>query len=352
MSGYRNVRWKLLKSTFLSSLYTAVIFFIIFQVWFLFQPETHSVGLSVGMTVVVFVVSFIVFLSYGYNENRLLKKRLEDLSTYITILARGNLSQRMKDAGDDEIGTIAQDLNELADKIQTQVSTLQKMAKEKTELADQAHTAAAIEERQRLARDLHDAVSQQLFALSMMSSASLRLLDRDVEAAKTQMEEVADMAAKAQGEMRALLLHLRPVHLSGDPLDVGVSKLVSELKAKSGIDFDLEMKEWGELPKSIEDHLFRMVQEGLSNSLRHAEASTIKLRLYEKERYLYVHLRDNGKGFDMANKKKSSYGLNTMRERCEEIGGTLKVTSQVGEGTALDVRVPLSREGEHNGGEN
>lgn len=349
MAGYRNIRWRWLKATFLSSLYTAVAVFIIFQIWFMIQPASRNIVLSVGMSLIVFLFSFIVHLVAGYNENRLLKKRLEDLSTYITILARGNLSQRMKDGGDDEIGTITRDLNELANKIQKQVSTLQKMAKEKTELADQAHTAAAIEERQRLARDLHDAVSQQLFALSMMSSASLRLLDRDVEAAKKQMEEVATMAVKAQGEMRALLLHLRPVHLSGDPLDVGVRKLVNELQDKSGIHFDLDMKEWVELPKSIEDHLFRMIQEGLSNALRHAEASTIKIQLYEKNHDLYVHLRDNGQGFDMTDEKKSSYGLNTMQERCEEIGGTMKITSQRGEGTALDVRIPLSREGEHNG---
>ncbi|HEX6922906.1 MAG TPA: histidine kinase, partial [Bacillales bacterium] len=190
MARFASIRWKLLKSVFLSSLYTALIVFIIFQVWYLIQPEARNFLLSGMITVSIFVVSFVVDLTYGYGDNRQLKKRLEDLSAYITVLARGNLSQRMLDAGEDEIGAIAGELNELADKIQKQVGSLQKLANEKAGLAEQARSAAAIEERQRIARDLHDAVSQQLFALSMMSSASLKLVERDVEAAKQQMEEV------------------------------------------------------------------------------------------------------------------------------------------------------------------
>ncbi|HEU5139135.1 MAG TPA: sensor histidine kinase [Bacillales bacterium] len=349
MARFTNIRWKLLKSVFLSSLYTALVVFVILQVWFLIQPQLQSILVSVVTTVAIFIVSFIVDLSYRYNENRQLKKQLEDLSTYITVLARGNLSQRMRAAGDDEIASIARELNELADKIEKQVGSLQKLANEKAELAEQSRSAAAIEERQRIARDLHDAVSQQLFALSMMSSASLKLVDRDVAAAKQQMEEVADIAAKAQGEMRALLLHLRPVHLSGDSLSVGVKKLVDELEAKSDIDFELTLSELSHVPKGIEDHLFRIVQEGLANALRHSGASMIRIEFYEKGRYVYCHLRDDGIGFDIGNEKKASYGLKTMKERCEEIGGTMTVTSREGEGTALDVRVPVSEGGNYLG---
>lgn len=343
MEKLNDLRWQWLKSIFLSSLYTAMIVFIVFQIWFLLQPKAHNIGLSLVISIVAFIVSLFIGLYYGYRDTRSMKKRLGDLSTYITVLSRGNLSQRIEESAEDEIGTIAKELNGLADKIQKQVSSLQKMANEKAELAERARSAATIEERQRLARDLHDAVSQQLFALSMMSSASLKLIDRDRAAAKQQMEEVADMATKAQGEMRALLLHLRPVHLSGDPLDIGVKKLVQELEMKSGIHFELTMTQLEDVPKGIEDHLFRIVQEGLANALRHAEASAIKIQLYEKGGYLYLHLRDDGRGFDMKNEKKASYGLKTMHERCEEVGGTITVTSQEGEGTAIDVCVPISK---------
>lgn len=352
MAKFRDLRWRWMQSVFLSSLYTAVVVMILFQLWFLFRPEMRDVPLSIFISIAVFIVALMIGLYHGFRDTRSVKKRLEDLSAFITVLARGNLSQRMKDDGEDEIGTIAAELNELADKIQKQVGSLQKLANEKADLAEQASSAATIEERQRLARDLHDAVSQQLFALSMTSSASLKLIDRDAKAAKQQMEEVADIAVKAQGEMRALLLHLRPVHLSGDPLAVGVKKLVQELEVKSGIGFELTMKEICELPKGIEDHIFRIIQEGLSNALRHSRASVIKIELYEKDQYLYLHLRDNGVGFDIRDEKKTSYGLKTMQERCEEIGGTITVTSREGEGTALDIRVPISGGGYGDGKEN
>lgn len=349
MAKLNDMRWRWVKSIFLSSAYTAVCVFTLFQIWFLFKPADRNLGLSIFIALAVFVSASFIGLYYGFRETRSLKKRLEDLSAYITVLARGNLSQRMKDTGEDEIGTIAKEMNELADKIQKQVNSLQKLANEKADLAEQARSAATIEERQRLARDLHDVVSQQLFALSMMSSASLKLIDRDVGAAKEQMQEVAETAAKAQGEMRALLLHLRPVHLSGDPLAIGVSKLIEELEAKSGICFELTMKEISDLPKGIEDHLFRIIQEGLANALRHSQATTIKIELYEKDQHLHMHLRDNGVGFDVKDEKKASYGLKTMRERCEELGGTFNVTSGKDEGTALDVRVPISEGGNRDG---
>lgn len=349
MAKLNDMRWRWVHSLLLSSIYTAAVIFVIFQIWFLLDPGARNIGLSIFIAAAVFIVQSILGLYYGFRETRALKKRLEDLSAFITVLARGNLSHRMTVSGEDQMGTIAGEMNELADKLQKQVRSLQKLANEKADLAEQARSAATIEERQRLARDLHDVVSQQLFALSMMSSASLKLIDRDKELAKEQMAEVAEMAAKAQGEMRALLLHLRPVHLSGDRLPVGVAKLVEELEVKSGIHFDLMMKEICELPRGIEDHLFRIVQEGLANALRHSAASVIKIELYEREQYVHLHLRDNGIGFDVKDEKKASYGLKTMKERCEEIGGTFSVTSRENEGTAVDVRVPISKEENHDG---
>lgn len=339
-----DLRWKWMKAVFFMSLYTAATVFVFFQIGYIFRPSARDILLSVLISCAAFVVSFIFGLYYGYRETSILKKRLGDLSAFITVMKRGNLSQRMKDSETDEIGQVAGDLNELADKIQQQVQSLQKMANEKTEFAEQARSAATIEERQRLARDLHDAVSQQLFALNMMSSANVKLIDRDVDKARIQMNEIADIAAKAQWEMRALLLHLRPVHLSGDPLEVGVGKLVKELEAKSGIRFEWKGERLKFLAIGIEDHLFRIIQEGLGNALRHSEASVIKIELYEKNRFIHLHMRDNGVGFDLEDEKKASYGLKTMKERCEEIGGILNITSREGEGTALDIRVPISEE--------
>ena len=272
-----------------------------------------------------------------------MKDRLDYLSVLIAQLARGNFTSRVYDNDDDEIARIGTELNELGEKMQRQVKSLKRMADEKSEYAKSAHVAATIEERQRLARDLHDAVSQQLFALTMMSQATIRMFDKNPDQARVQMEEISSTALQAQTEMRALLLHLRPVHLSGEPLVSGIHNLIDELKQKCQIDFQITMEEIEELSETTEEHLFRIIQESLSNTLRHANATQVTVELTKRNQELFLHIADNGDGFDLESdqQKKTSYGLKTMKERCEEIGGTFTVRSKQGEGTHLDIRIPL-----------
>nr|WP_255640026.1 histidine kinase [Pseudalkalibacillus hwajinpoensis] len=278
---------------------------------------------------------------FSYKDTLSIRNRLEDISTQIITLSRGRFTEKIKLTEEDEIGRISFELNELTDKLQKQVTSLQNLANQKAELAEKARGAAIIEERQRLARDLHDAVSQQLFALNMMSSASIKMMDRDIETAKSQMVDVADLASKAQVEMRALLLHLRPIHLSEDTLCVGITKLVDELEKKSGVTFHLTLDELPELPGGIEENLFRIVQESLGNALRHAEASVIRITVKLKKKQFLLHIKDNGKGFEMNENKKGAYGLDSMQERSDEIGGQFRVSSRPDEGTLVEVRVPL-----------
>ena len=278
---------------------------------------------------------------FSFKDTQSMKVRLEDISTQIKVLSRGKFSERMQTSEQDEIGRIRSELNELAGKLQKQVTSLQNLANQKAELAEKARGAAIIEERQRLARDLHDAVSQQLFALNMMSSASIKIMDRDIETAKSQMIDVADLASKAQVEMRALLLHLRPIQLSEDSLCTGISKLVDELEKKSGVNFHLTFDEIPELSRGIEENLFRIVQESLGNALRHANASEIRITIKLKQNQLLLHIKDNGNGFEVSNQKKGAYGLGSIQERCDEIGGQFRIASRPSEGTLVEVRVPL-----------
>jgi len=238
------------------------------------------------------------------------------------------------------------ELNHLAKKLDDQVRYLQRLADEKAAYAERAHKIATIEERQRLARDLHDSVSQQLFALSMMSKAVARIIDRNPENAKVRVTELAETAMKAQTEMRALLLHLRPIHLSDQSLSDGIHNLVAKLKTKSMINFELKIDQISDLPRFTEEHIFRIIQEALSNTLRHADASKVKIVFRQEPEHLFVHLFDNGKGFDLAlaDQKKTSYGLKTMRERSEEIGGQFNLRTNIDEGTYIDIRVPMPRQ--------
>lgn len=210
---------------------------------------------------------------------------------------------------------------------------------------EQLKFKAITEERQRLARELHDAVSQQLFAISMTATAVKRTLDKDFERAKRQVELIEEMASVAQSEMRALLLHLRPVHLDGKRLPQALEALVGELRQKvPNMAIVLDMEPQLAILPEAEDHLFRIVQEALSNTLRHARASRMDIALSRDQGELRLVMRDDGVGFDMEGKKQTSYGLLTMEERVHEMGGTMVLRSAPGEGTEIEIRVPVLME--------
>ncbi|MFD0714446.1 sensor histidine kinase [Paenibacillus sp. GCM10027626] len=207
---------------------------------------------------------------------------------------------------------------------------------------EQVRFSAVIEERQRLARELHDAVSQQLFAISMTATAVSRTLEKDWERAKRQVQLIEEMAAVAQSEMRALLLHLRPVHLDGKNLAQALRSLVEELKQKVPMAITLEVDETIKIDSAAEDHLFRIAQEALSNTLRHSKADRIDIFLQRYGNDARMTVRDNGIGFEHEEKKQASYGLLTMEERVNVLGGAIQLITAPGEGVTIDVWVPLT----------
>ncbi|WP_404451678.1 sensor histidine kinase [Virgibacillus necropolis] len=321
---------------------TVILLSFLLSIYVLFEPlwlTAESIFLFISAYV---VLALLLSMYVGFKSSGDMKERLDYFSVLITQFANGNYQSRVYFNEDDEIARIGNELNELGNKMQNQVKSLQRMADEKADFAKSAHKAAVIEERQRLARDLHDSVSQQLFGVTMMAEASLKQFDKNPEIAKSQLEDVAASALQAQTEMRALLLHLRPVHLSGDPLPIGLKKLIGELEQKSALNFKLEIDETIKLPETTEEHVFRIIQESLSNILRHAEANEVNVKVSNRSNELFIHIADNGQGFDVGedSNRKTSYGLKTMKERSEEIGGTFTIRSIQGEGTYIDIRIP------------
>jgi NarL family two-component system sensor histidine kinase LiaS len=203
---------------------------------------------------------------------------------------------------------------------------------------EQVRFTAVIEERQRLARDLHDAVSQQLFAISMTATALSRTIDKDGENAKRKVQLIEQMASAAQSEMRALLLHLRPVHLDGKNFIQALYGLINEMKDKVNMKFYLEIDDTIVLPMETEEHLFRICQEALSNALRHSKATVMEItfrRLAAGQ--VELSIADNGVGFMRAGQKQGSYGLLTMEERVAELGGTMELETAPGEGVRIAI---------------
>ncbi|GAA0357695.1 HAMP domain-containing sensor histidine kinase [Caldalkalibacillus horti] len=295
------------------------------------------------------IISALFFTAFfGFPFGRSLKKRLQGIAGAIEAISKGKLDYRLDLEGEDELAQISEKYNHMADRIEGQVLALQKLANENAELLQQSQAAASLEERRKLARELHDAVSQQLFAASMNLSALPRLMTQNPEQAQTLMGQIEKIVNQAQQELRALILHLRPVTLDGQTLIDGLDQLLTEIQGKYSElqlkwDIQLEIK----LESGIEDHLFRVIQEALSNMLRHAKATRIELRLWHKGERILLFMEDNGVGFDQNTKKKSSYGLATMHERIMDIGGHIDILSYPSKGTRIDIRIPIkSRKGE------
>ena len=196
-------------------------------------------------------------------------------------------------------------------------------------------------ERKRIARDLHDTVSQELFAAHMiLSGVSQQALKLDREKMQTQLQSVAAILETAQKDLRVLLLHLRPVELEEKSLIEGIQILLKELEDKSDLKVSLKQNV-SKLPKKIEEHIFRILQELISNTLRHAQASCLDVYLYQKDVEVQLKVVDNGIGFQLGSLDDLSYGLRNIKERVEDMAGTVQLLTAPKQGLAVDIRIPL-----------
>ena len=196
-------------------------------------------------------------------------------------------------------------------------------------------------ERKRIARDLHDTVSQELFAAHMiLSGVSQQALKLDREKMQTQLQSVAAILETAQKDLRVLLLHLRPVELEQKSLVEGIQILLKELEDKSDLKVSLKQNV-SRLPKKIEEHIFRILQELISNTLRHAQASCLDVYLYQTDVELQLKVVDNGIGFQLGSLDDLSYGLRNIKERVEDMAGTVQLLTAPKQGLAVDIRIPL-----------
>src|SRR5699024_10459319 len=145
---------------------------------------------------------------------------------------------------------------------------------------------------------------------------------------------------------RALLLHLRPVALKGKSLQQGIHDLLNELMDRTPIKLEANIEAFF-IEKGIEDQLFRILQEAVSNSLRHAEASIIHTTHIRRYDFIIFKIADNGKGFNIEEQSTSSYGLETMKERTQDLGGYFKIITLPNNGTRVEMKIPiLKRDGE------
>lgn len=350
MKGNRltRIQWRIIRFVLWVCLSVAVLVLSAVLVYYRLDPAIlwASERFSVPLILLVLLLVVAVGVLAGYGFGNQMKKRLEHLLESALKYERGQFAHRIPPLGDDEIGRVAEHLNRMARRVEQQVASLQKLATEKVRWREQMKQSVITEERQRLARELHDAVSQQLFAISMLLSAVREHLPAD-HPMHGRIVTAEKVAGEAQNEMRALLMQLRPVPLEGKGLKEGLKELLAELKAKQPLEIEWEIADLPDLPKGIEDHLFRIVQESLSNVLRHSRATAVTLKLVAAPRQIRLRIADNGVGFDMNAGKRTTYGLQSIQERANEIGGVAEVISFPGKGTRVEVIIPLvDEEGE------
>jgi len=209
-------------------------------------------------------------------------------------------------------------------------------------LYEQAQELAALQERQRLARELHDSVSQALYGISLGAHTALEALQsNESEQTQASLEYVNTLAEAGLAEMRALIFELRPESLESEGLVAALTKQVAVLRARYKLTVEADLGEEPNLSLESKNALYRIAQEALHNIVKHARADTVVLRLTRQKDEILLEIRDNGRGFDPASSFPGHLGLHSMQERIAKVGGTLTIESKPGLGTCICAEVSI-----------
>nr|WP_318539548.1 sensor histidine kinase [Terribacillus saccharophilus] len=267
------------------------------------------------------------------------RKRWLQATREMESIREGQRPLKKRDFSLTELQETWAELERLQTYMNEQAKLAQKLTNERVIDREEEVQRIVSEERNRLAREPHDSVSQELFARSMLISALTESEEEETALFKA-LKQLEAMVQQSQLEMRALLLHLRPAALKGKTVQEGMELLLEDLRAKVPLSIDWELDTFP-VEKGIEDQLFRIVQESVSNTLRHAKAESLSIKLLQRDSFIILLVADDGIGFEMGTEQPGAYGLQNMKERAAEIGAHLRVVSVPKQGTRLEVRVPM-----------
>jgi signal transduction histidine kinase len=212
------------------------------------------------------------------------------------------------------------------------------LAIENARLSERAQQAATLEERQRLARELHDAVTQTLFSASLIAEVAPRLWQRDPDEASRRLEELRVLTRGALAEMRALLLELRPGALVETPIGQLVRQLSDAMTSRARLVADVHITGERRLPTDVQVALYRIAQEALNNVVKHAQATRVEVELTGSAAGIDLAVLDDGRGFDPNSVPPGHLGVGIMRERAEAIGAQLSISAREHGGTRVELR--------------
>ncbi|MEM7112425.1 MAG: sensor histidine kinase [Chloroflexota bacterium] len=288
----------------------------------------RSIGELIGQWFIqLLLLSAVVGTLFGYLASRGWVRRLTTLGTAAEAWARGNFDVNVSEKSGDEIGILGRRLNQMAEQLETLVDTRKHIG--------------ALEERGRIARELHDAVKQQVFATQMHLSSARLLMEQDTVAAAKVLEDAIVLNQQTQDELAHLIRALHPAAVAEQGLTTAVHTYAQEWKKRTQI--DITVLPQGERPLALyaEQALYRVIQEALNNVAKHAHASLVIILLIWLDSSVTVQIIDNGQGFEPKRQDSNGYGLHTMKERLAELDGTLEISSSTDEGTKVIATLPL-----------
>lgn len=213
---------------------------------------------------------------------------------------------------------------------------------ENTRLQEKERAVAVLEERNRLARELHDSVTQSLFSVVLNLESATQMLEKKPEKVPTLLTRTQEIAQEALAEMRSLIFELRPSALQEKGLPFALSNHLTLFRRRQSISTHLELLGETRAPADVEFCLYRVAQEALTNVAKHARAKSVRVVYDVNEHQALLKVEDDGVGFETANDRApTSFGLTSMAERVIELGGELQIESQAGQGTTVLARIPL-----------
>ena len=206
---------------------------------------------------------------------------------------------------------------------------------------ERAQELAAMDERQRLARDLHDSVAQALYGIALGARTARKYLDVDAAAAVEPVDYVLSLASAGLAEMRALIFDLHPDSLQREGLVNAIGRQVNALQARHGIEVEWQPCEEPDVPVAVKEAVYRIVREAMHNVVKHAQAHRVSVLLEASPAHIRFEVKDDGIGFDPALDKPGHLGLRSMRERAERLRGRVTLQSRPQKGTTVEGIVPL-----------
>lgn len=290
-----------------------------------------SIAILLLISVIVFTLAAgVIGAIFGFLTSRGLTRRIESLSSAAEAWSQGDFSIISTDKSADELGQLSQRLNSMAEQLQNLMQTYQELA--------------AVEERNRLARELHDSVKQQVFATTMQVGAAQALLPGDPDKALEHLNEAENLSRQSQEELAILIQELRPTTLGKGGLVEALESYAADWSRQSTINARVQTRGEITLPIAVEQTLFRVAQESLSNVARHSGAAKVDILLTSEPDVVTLSISDDGQGFDLSEARDEGFGIRSMQERIENLDGTVTVETKPGRGTRVLVSVPVTRE--------